>query len=152
MVILMKSPNQSARADLKTETMIGLARCSALDRIILAGSQSPHRMFELHRHGFIRVATTASCGLPRGQYNVALIDWQLPSIKALAATLDWLVHFLGPEGVLVIALDTREGRDSHKLRPVLAKLGFRVEAGTRCECGVAISARRFDVARQPLAA
>ena len=132
--------------------MVELARCSKLDRIILAGSQSPHRMFELHRHGFIRVATTASCGLPHGQYDVALVDWQLPSIKALAATLDWLVHFLGPKGVLVIALDPRECPDRGKLKPMLARLGFRVEAGTRCEPGIAMSARRRDIAQQALAA
>ena len=148
----MKNPNRTDCADLKTETMIGLARCSRLDRIILAGSQSPHRMFELHRRGFIRVATTASCGLPRGQYDAALVDWRLPSMKALAATLDWLVHFVGPDGVLVITLDTRECPDRGKLRPMLAKLGFRVEAGTRCGHTIAISARRRDAAPQALAA
>jgi hypothetical protein len=147
----MKKPNRSPCADVKVETMIELARCSELDRIILAGSRSPHRMFELHRRGFIRVATTASCGLPQGQYDVALVEWQLPSIKALATTLDWLVHFLGPAGVLVIALDPRECQDRGKLRSMLAKLGFRVEAGTRCGHGTAISARRLDVAQQAVA-
>jgi hypothetical protein len=148
----MKKPNRSPCADFKVETMIELARCSELDRIILAGSRSPHRMFELHRRGFIRVATTASCGLPQGQYDVALVEWQLPSIKALATTLDWLVHFLGPAGVLVIALGTRECPDRGKLRSMLAKVGFRVEAGTRCGHGTAISARRLDVAQQAVAA
>ena len=109
-------------------------------------------MFELHRRGFIRVATTATCGLPRGQYDVGLVEWQLPSVKALATTLDWLVHFLSPAGVLVIALDTRECQDLGKLRPMLAKLGFRVEAGTRCGHDAAISARRLDVAQQAVAA
>jgi hypothetical protein len=99
-----------------------------------------------HRRGYIRVSTTASCCLPRGQYAVVLVEWQLPSIKALAATLDWLVHFLAPAGVLVIALDTRECPDRGKLRSMLARLGFRVEAGTHCEQGIAISARRLDVA------
>jgi hypothetical protein len=109
-------------------------------------------MSEMHRRGYIRVSTTASCGLPRGQYAVALVEWQLPSIKALAATLDWLVHFLAPAGVLVIALDTRECPDRGKLRSMLARLGFRVEAGTRCEQGIAISARRLDVAQAAVAA
>ena len=53
------------------ETMIELARCSKLHRIIVAGSKGPHQMFELHRRGYNRVATTATCGLPRGQYDVA---------------------------------------------------------------------------------
>ena len=131
MVTIMKTPNQNPCGDFKIETLVQLARCSKLDRIILAGSRAPHRMFELHRRGFIRVATTACCGLPRGQYDVALIEWQLRRLKALAATLDWLVHFLGAEGVLVVALDTPECQDRGKLRPMLARLGFRIEAGTR---------------------
>ena len=53
-------------------------------------------MFELHRRGYIRVATTANCGLPAGQYDVALVDWRQRSIKALETTLDWLVDFLSP--------------------------------------------------------
>jgi hypothetical protein len=148
----MNKSNRGNTTGLEIQTMIELARCSELDRIILAGSRSPHRMFELHRRGFIRVATAASCGLPQGQYGVALIEWQLPSIDALATTLDWLVHFLGPAGVLVIALDAHECPDRGKLRSVLAKLGFRVEAGTRCGHGTAISVRRLDVAQQAVAA
>jgi hypothetical protein len=151
-VTVMKRPNLSPHSEFPIETMVRLARCSEGDRIILAGSRSPQRMFELHRGGFVRVATTACCGLPRGQYDVALVEWQLRSLKALAATLDWLVHFLGAEGALVIALDTRECPDHGKVMSMLARLGFRVEAGTRCEHGIAISARRLDVAQQPVAA
>ena len=152
MVNSMKTPNPRPSVDFKIETLVELARCSKLDRIILAGSCAPHRMFELHRRGFVRVATTACCGLPRGQYDAALVEWQLASIKALAATLEWLVHFLGPAGVLVIAFDTREYPDRGKLRSMLARLGFRVEAGTRCGHSIAISARRLDVAQQAVAA
>ena len=74
-------------------TMIELARCNKLHRIIVAGSMTPEHMFTLHRRGYARVATSATAGLPRGQYDVALVDWQ-HSIKALETTLDWLVHFL----------------------------------------------------------
>jgi hypothetical protein len=148
----MEKFNQGGSAKFNVDMMTQLARCSKLDRIILAGSCAPQRMFELHRRGFVRVATTACCGLPRGQYDVALVEWHLPSIKALRATLDWLVHFLGPAGVLVIAFDRSECPDRAKLRPILARLGFRVEAGSRCEHGIAISARRLDVIQQAVAA
>jgi hypothetical protein len=152
MVTMMKTLRLNPCADFKTETMIDLACCSKLDRTILAGSRSPQRMYDLHRSGFVRVATTVCCGLPRGQYDVALVEWQLPSLKALAATLDWLVHFLGAGGVLVIALDTRECPGHGKVRSMLARLGFRVEAGTRSDHGIAISARRLDVAERAMAA
>jgi 4-hydroxy-tetrahydrodipicolinate synthase len=63
------------------EPMIALARCSKLQRIIVAGSKSPELMFELHRRGYVRVVTTANCGLPAEQYDVALVDWRQRSIK-----------------------------------------------------------------------
>ena len=66
------------------EPMLGLARCSKHHRIIVAGSQRSELMFELHRRGYVRVATTTTCGLPDGQYDVALVDWRRHSINALA--------------------------------------------------------------------
>src|SRR5580704_992837 len=134
------------------ETMIELARCSKLHRIIVAGSKSPDQMFQLHRRGYNRIATTATCGLPRGQFDVALVDCGLHSIKALEATLDWLVHFLKWSGVLVIRLDSEDLAGNRKLKSMLDSLGFRIEVGTRCERGVAISARRHDTDEQAIAA
>ena len=135
-----------------TESLVELARCSTLHRIIVAGSKSPQSMFELHRRGYNRVATTATCGLPRGQYDVALIDWQGRSIKALETTLDWLVHFLGSSAVMAIWVDSQERAPNRKLAAMLEKLGFRIEIGTRCEHGLAVSARRRDAAQLAVAA
>jgi hypothetical protein len=133
-------------------TMIELARSSSLHRIIVAGSKGPRQLFELYRRGYSRVATTANCGLPRGQYDVALVEWQLHSLKALETTLDWLVHFLAPSSVLVIWIDASESTNQRKLGSILEKLGFRLEAGTRCEGGLAIAARRLDANQQAIAA
>jgi hypothetical protein len=41
------------------EPMIALARCSKLQRIIVAGSKSCELMFALNRRGYHRVSTTA---------------------------------------------------------------------------------------------
>jgi hypothetical protein len=135
-----------------TETLVELARCSKLHRIIVAGPKSPELMFELHRRGYNRVASTATCGLPHGQFHVALIDWQGHSIKALETTLDWLVHFLDPASVLVIRIEAPERDASRKLNSLLRRLGFQVEAGTRCEHALALSARRRDAAQMGIAA
>src|SRR5262247_1878550 len=97
------------------EPMLALARCSKLRRIIVAGANSAALMFELHRRGYVRVATTANCGLPAGQYDVALVDWRQRSIKTLDPTLDWLVDFLTPAGVLVVWLDPQEPAGNRKL-------------------------------------
>ena len=107
-------------------------------------------MFELHRRGFHHVATTATCGLPHGQYDVAFVDCQRNSIKALETTLNWLVHFLASTSVLVIWIDSTEHSDG--LVSLFGRLGFRIEAGARCERGLAISARRLDANAQAVAA
>src|SRR5665213_1854538 len=126
------------------ETMIEFARCSKLHRIIVAGSKSLHHMLELHSRGYNRVATAACYGLRRGRYDVGFLDWRLQQITALEAKLSWLAPLLAPTSVLVIWLDASELNEHRKLGSILERLGFRVEAGTRCEHGVAISARRRD--------
>jgi hypothetical protein len=133
-------------------SLIELVRCSKFHRIIVAGSKGLKLMSELHLRGYVRVATTATCGLPRGQYDVALIDWQGRSIKALETLLDWLVHFLASPGVLVIWIDSPERMANRKLESILERLGFHVEVGTLCEHGLANSARRRDVTVMALAA
>lgn len=125
--------------------MIDLARCSKQKRILVAGSKAPHRLFDLNRRGFSRVATTALCGLPCGQFDAALVEWQASSIKALESTLDWLVHFLAPEGVLAIWVEPCAKADHRKLVSALERLGFFVEVGTRVENGLALSARRREL-------
>ena len=147
----MRKPKPAIPGDRIVTVMVKLARCANVHRIILSGSAALQRMFELHRRGYSRVATTATCGLPRGHYDVALVEWQLHSIKALETTLDWLVHFLAPVGVLVIRIDS-EYSDQRRLKLILERLGFRMVAGTRCEDGVAISARRLQASPQAIAA
>ena len=126
------------------EPMLALARCSKHHRIIVAGSQRSELMFDLHRRGYGRVATTTTCGLPDGQYDVALVDWRQHSINALETTLDWLVHFLTPSGVLVAWLDPQERAGNRTLRAMLEEHGLVVEAGTVRAHGSAVAARRCD--------
>jgi hypothetical protein len=147
MTDISPTPNESI-----VDPLVELARCSKQHRIIVAGSNGPQLMFQLYRRGYRRVATTATYGLPDGRYDVALVDWQDHSVKALATTLDWLVHFLAPSAVAVIRVGSREGGASRKLASMLERLGFRVEAGTRCEHGLVVSARRRDAAPKALAA
>jgi len=134
------------------EPMLALARCSKLQRILVAGSKSAELMFELHRRGHVRVATTANCGLPAGQYDVALVDWRQRSIKALETTLDWLVDFLSPAGVVVVWVDPQDPAGNRKLRRALEAHGLTVEAGTIREYGCAVSAQRRDMKPLPRAA
>ena len=125
------------------DTMIGLARIAKSHRIILAGSISFEMFVELHRRGYLRVTTTRICHVPCGQHDVAFITWPGPSFGVLEAALDGLVHFLSAAGVIVIWVGPRQ-MSSRALRLALKKFGFRIESGTRCEGGVAISARRIE--------
>jgi hypothetical protein len=127
------------------EPMISLARCSKLQRIVVAGSKSVELMFELHRRGYVRALATANCGRPAGQYDVALVDWRQRTFKALETTLDWLVDFLAPAGVLVVWVDPQKPAANQNLRSLLERRGFVVEAGTVREDGSAISARRREM-------
>jgi hypothetical protein len=134
------------------ETMIGLARCSRSHRILVSGSDGANRMFDLNRRGFNRVATTATCGLPRGQYDIAWVEWHQHSIRALETTLNWLVHFLAPKSALVIWIGSDVVTDKAGLESTVERLGFEVEAVTRSALGLAVSARRVDVNQQAMAA
>ena len=134
---VMVQPHLTPVGERIVEPMIELARCSKLDRIIVAGACAAH-MFELHRRGYVRVATTTNCGLPTGQYDVALVDWRGRSIKALDTTLDWLIDFLTPAGGLVVWIDPQEPAGNRKLRSP-------IEAGTVRERGCAVSAQRADM-------
>jgi hypothetical protein len=76
---------------------------------------------------------------------VALVDWRQRSIKALETTLDWLVDFLSPAGVLVVWVDPQEPAGNRKLRRALEAHGLIVEGGTIREHGCAVSAQRRDM-------
>jgi hypothetical protein len=127
------------------DPMVDLARCSKLDRIIVAGANSAALMFELHKRGYVRVTTTVNCGLPARQYNAALVDWRGRSLKALDSTLAWLIDFLSPAGVLVVWLDPQAPAENRKLRAILEKHGVTVQAGTVREHGSAVAAQRSDM-------
>jgi hypothetical protein len=130
------------------QSMIALAGCSRLQRIVVAGSRSVELMFELHRYGYVRASATANCGHPAGQYDVALADWRQRTFKALDRTLDWLMDFLSPAGVLVVWVDSQKPAANQDLRSTLERRGFVVDAVTVHEDGSAISARRYQ--RNPI--
>jgi hypothetical protein len=127
------------------DPIIALACCSEQHRIIVAGSKAVELMFDLHRRGFVRAAATANCGRPAGQYDVALVDWRRRTLRALETTLDWLVEFLSPAGVLVVWVDAQKSSANESLRLSLERRGFVIESGTVHECGCAVSARRREM-------
>jgi acetolactate synthase regulatory subunit len=132
--------------------MIALAHCSTQQRIIVAGAKAIELTFELNRRGFARVASTANCGHASAQYDVALVDWRKRTFKTLEATLDWLVDFLRPEGLLVIWADPQKASGRQDLCAGLERRGFMIEDTAVHSYGTAVSARRRESKPLPKAA
>jgi hypothetical protein len=145
MVKVMTQSRPSSAHERIIEPMIAAAGCTQQDRIIVAGSKAIELMSVLQRRGYLRAAATANCGHRAKQYDVALVDWRQRSLPALETTLDWLVDYLNPAGVLVVWVDPQKPAANQNLRAALQKHGFRVEAGTAYEYGLAILARRCEI-------
>ena len=123
------------------EPMIALAGCSKQQRIVVAGSKNIELTSELNRRGFIHVASTANCGRAAGQYDVALVDWRRRTFRALETTLDWLVDFLKPGGLLVVWIDPQKQAVRQDLYAGLERRGFLIQDRAVDELGSAVSAR-----------
>src|SRR5271170_5924377 len=137
----MKQTGPTSASERILEPMIALGRCSKQHRIIVAGSKSVELMFELHRRGYQQTASVANCGLPAGQYDVALVDWRRRTLWALETALDRLATFLGPAGQLVVWVDPQKAEANENLRAALERRDFVIVAGTVHECGCAFSGR-----------
>jgi hypothetical protein len=109
-------------------------------------------LLELGHLGFINAFSTRTCSLPRGHYDVAMVAWSEHSVKTLKTALDWLVHRLRPTGVLTIWIDNPDREAQQWLKLTLDQLGFRIDAGSQIEHGVAVAARRVEIARAAMAA
>src|SRR6202790_3688322 len=88
------------------DTMIELSRLSHLHRVIVAGSDSLELYLALRRRGFIRIATTATCRIPKGQHSVGLITGQ-NTLQAIEAALARITQFLTASAAIAVLIDSR---------------------------------------------
>ena len=137
----MGQPHCISSREQVVDTMIGLTRLSNQHRATVAGSDSMELYLALRRRGLVRVATTATCRVPRGQHAVGLIAGQ-NSLQAIEATLAEISQFLCPSAAIAILIDSRESGLCLKIRARLEQMGFRIEAGVRCQQGLVLSACR----------
>jgi hypothetical protein len=137
----MVHPHSVSSREQVVDTMIGLTRLSNLHRAIVAGSDSLELYLALRRRGFVRVATTATCRVPRGQHVVGLITGQ-NSLRAIEAALAEISQFLSASAAIAVLIDSRESSFCLRIREKLEQMGFRIEAGVRCEQGLVLSAYR----------
>jgi hypothetical protein len=137
----MGQPHCGSNREQVTDTMIELTRLSNLHRAIVAGSDSLELYLALRRRGFIRVATTATCRIPRAQHAVGLITGQ-NSLQAIEAALAQISPFLSTSAAIAVLIDSRESGFCLKIRTRLEQMGFRIDAGVRCQQGLVLSAYR----------
>jgi hypothetical protein len=137
----MGQPHSGSDREQVIDTMIGLTRLSNLHRAIVVGSDSMEMYLALRRRGFIRVATPETCRVPKGQHAVGLITGR-NSLQAIEAALARISPFLGANAAVAVLLDSRESSFCLKIRTRLEQMGFRIEAGVRCQQGLVLSAYR----------
>jgi len=137
----MVQPHALSNREQVVDTMIGLTRLSNLHRAIVAGSDSLELYLALRRRGFVRVATTTTCRVARGQHAVGLITGQ-NSLSAIETSLVQISQFLGASAAIAVLIDSHESGLSLKIRTRLEQMGFRIEAGVRCQQGFVLSAYR----------
>jgi hypothetical protein len=133
------------------DTMIALTRLSNLHRAIIAGSDSMELYLALRRRGYVRVATTPTCRIPKAQHAVGLITGE-SSLMAIERALAEISRFLGASAAIAVLIDSRESGFCLKVRARLEQMGFRIEAGVRCQQGLVLSAYRQDFCQMEKAA
>jgi hypothetical protein len=137
----MVQPQSVSNREQVVDTMIELTRLSNLHRAIVAGGDSLELYLALRRRGFICVATTATCRMPKGQYAVGLIAGQ-NSLRAIETALAEISQFLSASAAIAVLIDSRESSFCLRIRTKLEQMGFRIEAGVRCQQGLVLSAYR----------
>jgi hypothetical protein len=137
----MGQPRFISSREQVVDTMIGLTRLSNQHRVIIAGCDSMELYLALRRRGLVRVATTATCRVPRAQHAVGLITGR-NSPAAIEAALAGIAPFLCTSASIAVLIDSTESGCCLKIRTRLEQMGFRIEAGVRCEQGLVLSAYR----------
>ena len=132
------------------DTMIGLTRLTILDRAIVAGRGSMDIYLALRKRGFL-AATTATSRIAKGQHSVGLIAGQ-NSLQAIETALGELSPFLGTSSTVAVLIDSREIGAGLRIRAKLEQMGFRIEAGVRCQEGFVLPAIRHGFGQMEKAA
>jgi hypothetical protein len=147
----MVQPHSGSNREQVVDTMIDLTRLSSLHRAIVAGSDSMELYLALRRRGFMRVSTTATSRIPKGRHAVGLISGH-NSLQAIETALTEVSQFLSASAAMAVLIDSRESGFSLRIRTRLEQMGFRIEAGVRCQQGFVLSAYRHGFGQMENAA
>ena len=137
--------HQSSRLpqDEIVETMIDLARLGKTQRIVLAGQGSMDICLALKQRGYVFSVLASACRAAGGQHAAGLIAG-CESYLAIEAALVQVSGFLNSAADIAIAIQSREHGLIDRVRAKLQQLGFRIEAGARCQEGFVLAAHRQE--------
>jgi hypothetical protein len=147
----MTQPHFVSEREQVVDTMIELTRLSSPHRAIIAGSDNVELCLALRRRGFMRVSTPATCRTPKAQHGVGLIAGH-NSLQAIETALTEISKFLSASAAIAVLIDSRESGFSLRIRARLEQMGFRIEAGVRCQQGFVLSAYRHGFGQMENAA
>ena len=119
----MVQPHSVSNREQVIDTMIELTRLSSQLRAIVAGSDSLELYLALRRRGFVRVSTTETCRIPKGQHAIGLITGQ-NSLAAIEAALTRISPFLCTSAAIAVLIDSRESGVCLKIRNQAGADGF----------------------------
>ena|SRR5581483_6377645 len=129
------------------DVVMALTRPSPHDSIIVTGSESMHLYLSLRRRGLDQVATPATCRMPRQRHVIGVVTG-----PGLVAALAQISPFLSANSTIAVLIDSREAESSMTIRRKLQQMGFRIEAGVRCQRGFVLFASRRGFSRMEQAA
>jgi hypothetical protein len=147
----MVQPCSVTDRDQVVDTMIAVTHLSNVHRTIIAGDGAMELYLSLRRRGFVQVATTATCRVPRRQHGIGLLTAK-KSLAAFESTLLEVSQFLSANATIAILIESREGEFCLSIRRRLEQMGFRIEAGVRCQRGLVLAAHREGFAQMERAA
>lgn len=135
MLQLHTSTSHSAQV---VETMIALTHLSALNRAIVAGTDSSELYLALRRRGLVRIALPAAFRLRKAICAVGLITVR-DSLAEFETALAQLAPSLGTTATIAVLIKATERGLGLNIGRKLEQLGFRIEAGVRCHQGLVLS-------------
>ena len=143
---MSKSAFASPRDEI-VDTMINLTHLSRAHRIVVAGGDSIELYLALRRRGFGFGVLATSCRTPLAQYSIGLIAGDR-CYQSIEATIGQIGRMLCPAASLTISIESQESGLAAKVRNRLQQLGFRIEAGARCQQGFVLAAHREEAVQQ----
>ena len=143
----MSRPAFASPRDEIVDTMINLTHLSRAHRIVVAGGDGIELYLALRRRGFGFGVLASTCRTPSARHSVGLIAGDR-CYQSIEATISQIGRLLCPAASLTISIESQESGLAAKVRTRLQQLGFRIEAGARCQQGFVLAAHREEAFQQ----